>query len=707
MGEVAKKYQDKLPELKKTVEQAYIANRANVDRYNEFMRYVFKSTLTDDDIATLADRNMPTVEFNILEAYVNRLRGEFAKQQPSLTVRAADGVSLDMLDESFTDTIEVVEAHLRATFLDSSNDMLNYKVFTDMAAGGFSAMKVYTDYVNPKSFEQKICVDRPYNVTMVVPDPMAVKSHKGDGKFIAELYPMTKEECEDKWGKSVTKDIKYTRGLSGLEWSFITERKENIVLVCEYYEKKPIRTKIVQLSNGKVVTRKDYDKFVEEWNEFGGIEQPPIVLRERWTVLETICRYRFCESTVLDYDETDYKYFPIVYFDGNGVTLNEAGAFVHMTKPYVYNALGIQRLKNFAGQSLGNELDSTIQHKIVAAIESIPTDYQEAYQDLQHANTLLYNHFLDTNNPDVTLPPPREITRTPIPPEIAQTFRMSDEMTQMILGSYDPSNGVSNAPMSGVAFARSAIMSNGASLPYLVGFTQGLNRVAEIFTDLIPKYYRTPRTLPVLLPDGKREYMEVNKKGSIYMDFDSEALQINIETGVNFAMQKEIALQTIVSLSQSIPKFGEFIASSGLQTILDNIDIRGIDGLKRKAEEFEQQQQQAAQMQMQQQAQMSQMQMAQLQKELNAPTETELGQMLVEEKARNDAANVAIRERDSETRFIDVMAKIDNNQAQNELKAAQIDAENTRSAIEAVMEIAEEAREMRREGSEKLDSERD
>lgn len=691
MAEVAKKHQDRLDELKKTIEKAHDAHKHNIDRFNEFYKFVFKTTMSDNEVATLSDRGMPTVEFNIVEAYLSRMRGEFIKQQPSLTVRAADGVPLTMLDAQFIDTMEVVEAHLKAVFLDSSNDMLNYKVFTDMAAGGFSAMKIYTDYASEMSFEQNIYIDRPYNVTMVIPDPMAVKSHKGDGRFIAEMYPMTRTECENTWGKAATKDMKFIKSNAGVNWSFKNETNEEVVLICEYFEKQPKREKIVRLSNGKTVTKKKYEEFLAAWEESGGIEQPPIILEERWTILDSIVRYRFCETKVLDYQETNYKYLPIVFFDGNGVTLNEAGAYMHMTRPYVYNTLGIQKLKNLAGQSLGNELENTIQHKFIVATESIPTDYQDAYQDVQHAQALIYDHFLDTNNPNITLPPPQLVARTPIPPEISGTFRMSDEMTQMILGSYDVSGSMANAPLSGIAFARSAMMSSSSSMPYIAGFTQGLNRVAEIYMDLIPKYFRTPRSMPVLLPDGKRKYVEINKKGSVYMNFDSNALQINVETGINFAMQKEIALQTIVQLSQSMPSFGQFISSEGLMTLLDNIDIRGIDGLKEKAMEYTQKQNQAAQQQQQMQAQQSQLQMAQIQKELQAPTETQIGQLLIEEKSRTDAANIAIKERDSQTKFIETMAKIGNDEIENELKAARIDAENTRSAVDSLIKMSDRA----------------
>jgi hypothetical protein len=695
MADIAKKHVDRLEQLKKSVEEAQQYFADNFKRYQQFMKFVFKSSLDDTENATLAERGMPTIEFNILEAFISRLRGEFAKQQPSLTVRAADGVPISMLDKQFIATLEVVEAHLRALFFDGSNDMLEYNVYSDLLAGGFSVMRVYTDYVNEKSFEQNICIERVFDPTLCVFDPLARTSHKGDGRFCAELYPLTKEEFENEFGSKITENMQFTRSLSGFDWSFQNEQ-EKIVLVCDYYEKQCKKETIVKLSNGHSVTEKEYEKFIAEWETQGIIEQPPVIVKKRRTTTEKIVRYRFCESSLLDVTDTNYRHLPLVFVDGNSVNIKDSGSSYQMTRPYVYHAMGIQRLKNYAGQSLANELENTIQHKFVVAIESIPTDYQDAYQNVQKADTLVYNHFLDTNNPTVTLPPPREIVRTPIPPQIAETFRMSDEMTQIILGNYDAAGGqVSNAPMSGIAFARSAIQSNNASVPFIVGYIKGLNRVAQIVVDLIPKYYRTPRSLPVLLPNGKREYLEINKKGSLYMNFDPNNMQVKVETGVNFAMQKEIALQTVISLSQASPAFAQFFNQYGLPVLLDNIDIRGIDDLKEKSEEFQKQLQQQQQMaqkqqmqQMQMQAQQQAMAMQKAQQELQSPTQGQIEVMAINEKSKIDAANISIKERDSETKFLELMSKIQSESVQNEIKLAEIDAENSRTAVESVLNIS-------------------
>lgn len=696
MRDIAKKHRDRLKELKKRVEESREYFRENVNRFDEYIKFVFKTSLNQDEIAALQETGKPTIEFNILEAYVSRLRGEFAKQQPSLTVRAADGVPLSQLTEQFTQTLEVIEAHLRAIFFDGNDDMLEYQVYTDLLAGGFSVMRVFTEYVNEMSFEQNIKVERVFDPTLCGFDPLARKSHKGDGRFAYEIYPMTRGQFEDTYGKEATRDMKFTRTLEGYDWSFVNE-EEQIVLVCDYYEKMTKKAKIVKLSNGHTITIDEYKKFLEAWEAQGMLEQPPMPIETRDTVIEVIGRYRICETKVLDFVETNYKYLPLVFVDGNSVTIKEGGASTQMTKPYVYHAKGIQKLKNFAGQSLGNELENTIQHKFIVAAESIPEDYQEAYQNVQKADTLIYNHFLDSNSPDIVLPPPREVMRTPIPPQITETFTLSDQMTQAILGSYDNQQGISRADLSGVAIARGAMQSNAAAMPYIVGYTRGLNRVAQIIIDLIPKYYRTPRSLPIIEASGKRNYVLVNGKNTdLYMNFDPNSLQVKVETGVNFAMQKEIAMQTITQLMTTSPLFAQFMNQHGLQILLDNIDIRGIDDLKMKAEQFEKELQAQAEQAKEQQAQTAQLQQTEqglmveaLQKQARGPTLEEAEMAKVQEKAKADAANIAIKEQEAHTKFLKTLADIRSDEVKNELKMAELSAENMRSNVEAITDLSE------------------
>ena len=113
MAVIARKHTSQLDKIKQSVEQAYIYFRPNYERYHEFMRFVYKSTLTEDDIAVLSTLGRPQIEFNMMEAYISRLRGEFSRMEPGFVVRAQDGV--EDIDPRL---ISILEAHFRAILND-------------------------------------------------------------------------------------------------------------------------------------------------------------------------------------------------------------------------------------------------------------------------------------------------------------------------------------------------------------------------------------------------------------------------------------------------------------------------------------------------------------------------------------------------------------------------------------------------------------
>src|SRR4029077_13307636 len=141
----------------------------------------------------LTNLGRPQIEFNVLEAYISRLLGEFSKQEPDIEVSADDQNQADPM------TIKVVEQHLRHTLTDSKNHHVRYEVYKDLLSGGFSTLKITTDYANPMSMHQVINVERVYDPTLCGFDQVARYSHKGDGRFCFELFPKTVEEFESEF----------------------------------------------------------------------------------------------------------------------------------------------------------------------------------------------------------------------------------------------------------------------------------------------------------------------------------------------------------------------------------------------------------------------------------------------------------------------------------------------------------------------------
>lgn len=700
MPYVKKSALDSFDNIRGDIEKGYLYFKKNYKLYNDFIRFVFKTSLTPADRSVNQEIQKPNMEFNILEAFISRLCGEFSKMDPAFTVRAKEGVNL--INPA---VIELVEAHLKAAFCGGDKNSLSYHLYRDILSGGYSVAKIYTDYANEKSFDQQIYIERVFDPTLTVFDPLARKSHKGDGRFACELFPKSAGEAEEMYGSDILKDVKFTRNsnVNGFNWSY-RNQKEDIILFGEYFRKKVKKAKILKLANGHVVTEKQYEEFLEKWEKNGIIEQAPIVLKSRMTDLETIEMYTVTGNKIVDHKETNFSMLPLVFFDGNSVIVRDSteSQAEQVIRPYVYHARDTQKMKNFAGQSLCNEIESLVQHKWIAPVEGIPAneDYQLAYTDPQKATVVLFNQWKD-GDPNKPITPPREVMRAPIPPELTNTFTLADNTVQVILGSYDAALGANENDISGVAIMQGAMHSNAAAMPYTMGFIEGWARCGEIYLNLLPKYFVTPRSIPIVLPNGKRDFYKINDKKNpqgIKFDYDVAALEVTIQPGVNYEVQKQISLKTITALMNISDSFKEFMNQNGLEVLLDNIDIRGIEKLRYLVQEWMTQQKEAAAKAQEANAnQPTPEQIAAKSVEVQAQqveAERQSSQLKSQVEMQKIAANSAVQNKEADIKFLEVMSQIQDADLDRALDQERLDAENARTAIDMATKMGKHLMEM-------------
>ncbi len=679
---------EKLAGVKKDITDWHDYFRENFKRFNRSRRFTFESSLTDSDIALLNETGKPQIEFNIQESFLSRLRGEFSKQEPTLNI-SPKSTSKQPVDPEM---IDFLERYLQQMLFDSNRDNLQYDVLTDILSGGFSAVKVLTEYDGPMSFEQEFKFERFFDPTLSVFDKTARLSHKGDGRYCAELFPRTYDAFRDEYGSDALKSNRFkgTDGIAGFNWSYATATGEKIVLVADYYEKRKKRVKIVQVaatneSPMQTMTEKDYEKFAEEW-EASRIEQVPVVVSSRRTEIETIDRYIICGDTILEYQATDWRHLPHVFIDGNSMVMRQEseGASYQLTRPFLYQTEGIQRLKNFSGQCLANYLENMVQHKFMYALESVPQQYTDPMTDIQRASVLFFNAY-DPNDPSKQLPMPQAAPNAPAPPEITQTFMMCDQMMQTILGSYDASLGINNNQLSGVAMDNGAMQSNPVALPFIVSYMKGMSQIGTILLDRIPRTIRTPRTIPITDKNGKRQFIKLNQEGGVRLEYDADSLEVNIEPGTSFEIQRQKAFEMIIRLMQISEEFAQFMNNSpaGLKTLLENVDIRGIDMLKMNVEQFlqekQQKQQQAEQMQQQQMQQQIEMQQQQMQI-MSRPMD--LKEQEIQLKAMRDAKEIEIKEDHVAIEFMKAESEMESQGIENALRASEVQARNFRSMVD-------------------------
>lgn len=595
MDFASEKHQKELDRIKDNIRESYLYFEHNYKRFNEYRKMVFVSSLTERDRELLRSLERPTLEFNILEAYVSRILGEIYRQQPAVSVNTNDP------SKSNPGVIKFLEAHLRSIFEDRTNKHKIYEIAKDILSGGFSAAKIFTDYTSEMSMRQMIDFERVFDPTLCGWDPVTTLSHKGDGEYCFEIIPKKKEDLQELYPKLKLEDFSYSRAVEGFKWSY-RSNKDDMILIVDYYEKKKRKVKIVELSDGRIMNYDDWKQEMEKWEfhsmlaTFHGVI-PPTIVKQRFTIKEVIIRYRICESKVLEVEETDFKHLPIIFIDGNSVLIRptEGGNIRQETRPYVYHAKGAQRLKNTAGIALTNEIENTVQHKFMMKEEALPeqTEYLQAWKQYQKPSLMIYKGYLD-NNPDAPIADPvTPVQRVGAPPEITNAFVGADSLVQTILGSYDAALGINDNQLSGKAINAGASQSNTAVMPYITGLMHGLQRIGQIYVSLVPKYYQTPITLPYIDDRGQRKYVTLQKQDDV-LNYDDNVLNVNIEAGASFRVQKEQTLAQIQALMGVSEQFAAFINAKGMDFILDNMEGNGIDQLKAMALQWEQQQAQQA-----------------------------------------------------------------------------------------------------------------
>lgn len=631
---VAKKYQDELEDLKKKVEDFYLYFKDNINRYHATRRFILKSNLGQNEIDKLRQLNKPIIEANTLDAYLSKQCGEFAKQEPSFEVSQDPEAQQPVSPQ----VIEITEGHLRAILDQANKNMFEYRTFHEQMSGGFSYMKLWTEYANDKSFNQKICIGKVFDPTLCGFDPLAQEAAKADGNYMFEIFPKSRDDFEEDFPGVDLENIKCMPKIKEFSWSY-KDGKNDIILVCNLYKKKKKRVKIFELAGGGSVTEEEYEELKMQYQKTT-IAQPPAIINQRFAPTTIICRYIFIENQVIDYQETNYSYLPMAFVDGNSFMLKDEGDSAKVsqfTRPYLYNALDAQRAKNLAFQTQVNEIEMLVTHKFKVAKESIPIEYAEAYKDVQKASTLVYNAFTAAGAP---IPPPEEVVRIPTPPEVMNMFMGLDQTIQACLGSYDSTIGrINNNDISGEAIFMSAISSNAVAMPYIVNYLAALNHMATAIIDLIPKYLIKPRTIPIVTKEGKKSYARVNSQGAPNLNFQASDLGVEVKAGVNFEVQKNRALQTLSQLGQSFPAIGQMLNSKGLPVIFDNLDIRGADILKDMAEQFTQEMQQVQQQQKQDMLSGKTPNPAQIEQQKNQIKMAELQQ-----KEQHKAADIALEQ---------------------------------------------------------------
>lgn len=678
-AERKKEKSDTLIRICKNIERSMSTNEDNILRYNHAREFVLKSTLSTKMRNSLNALNKPALEMNYCNAYLNRLRGEFVENEPSCSCSISEGVKVD---ENLEMQREIVEGHLRYIMAEARRNGTFEEIFFEVISGGFSASKVSAVYDNGKTFNQKIVWEKVYDPTLTGFDVLSRSPSKKESTYSFELHPYSKEQFEQMFDVKV-EDVDFSKSNNEKFAWFYKISDEEVIVVADYYEKKKVKTKIVELSDGAIIEKKDYQKLIEEIG-LTSLEAPPIIVNERSMEYDKIMRYQLIGNTILEEEEVkNVDILPHIFFSGNPAVLSHgSGKSYIMERPFLIDCEGVQKMTNNIMITLADEVQTYSQQKIMIAEESISPNYEDHITQPQKYSTLVYRAFYN-NDPNKPNPMPQQLARPCFSPEILALFSSMPSLFQNILGSYDAQMGISgNTQISGVAITQGAIHSSATAKPYISNFMLSLNQVANVILHMIPKIFINEFTLPVIDQEGKQQQIPVNGQGQPSLKFDPNNLKVVCEAGVGSSAAKSQSMQQLIQLSQASPIFSQFLNTKCLPELVGNLEIHDKDLIVLKAEQFAQELEQQQKVAQEQQAQMAGQSPAAI-KQMELQFQAQKAEM----QAKLDEKSLEIKNQEIEFKKEEMEAKLITEQAYLDLEKDKLQLEHDNLDIQRAQVI--------------------
>lgn len=428
----------------------------------------------------------------------------------------------------------------------------------------------------------------------------------------------------------------------------------------------------------KTMTEDEYEVFAKMWSEHTMLPAPKI-MRKRTTIVTEIWHYRFTRDTLLERPKkTNFTILPIVFFDGNSHIL----ANKQMTRPYHYQAVDAQKMKNIAGIAMMNAIENMPQTRMLWAKESIPKEpaYLETIKNPQKPSAgFVYNSMGQTND-GKPLSPPQPLNFNAFSTELIQLYNDMDKTIQTILGNFDQQLGLQQKDLSGLAIQEGATQSNNAAMPYINNYMDSMNQIANGIIQMIPKLVKTPRTIPIIDKNGLHQAVMVNDPTDdlTKMDYNAMDLEVVVKSSVNFEIQKQRTFDNLSQLMKTSQPWMAFFSGPGAPDLLDNMTVRNQDAIKRNFLDF-QEQQQANTAQQQQLALMTNPVMAQY-FETQSNTQLKQQQMQIDTMAQKMDHQIAGMK--MLQTMIESIAGLRESADKLAIQKSQIDAENRRTAAD-------------------------
>ncbi len=492
----------------------------------------------------------PCLTVNRIPQFTNQIINDIRQSRPALKVYPVD-------DKADIETAKILQGMLRHIEYNSGADVAYDTAASSAVDVGLGYFRVYTEYVSPMSFDQRVKIGKIDNVFSVALDPNSSEPDGSDAEYGFIFTDMAKSEFKRKYPKTkVCEDSRWEDLESQREDDWI---KKDVVRIADYFVKEYSKETLVLLSNGQAVLENEMERYLAELYAQDPAFQGLITVKDsRETIVPKVMQYKIAGDEVLESTEFPAPFIPIIPVYGSVVNIKG--------EKHIYGIIRFARDPQTMYNIWVSAETEAIALSPKAPFVGVEGQFEgfEAKWATANVKTHAYLEYKPISVAGSPAPPPQRNTYEPAIAAITQARMGASEDMKATTGIYDAALGARSNETSGIAIRGRQAQAQTSNYHFSDNLMRSIRHLGKIIMHMIPKVYDTARIERIMGDDGSEELVHLNKEviknGKLQIfDVTVGEYDVAVETGPSFATKRQEAVASIMDFIRAYPQAAQVV----------------------------------------------------------------------------------------------------------------------------------------------------
>lgn len=481
----------------------------------------------------------PCLTINKTDTFVRSVVNNMRQQRPRIKVHPVDSGA----DIKKAELIEGIFRHIEV----QSNAELAYDTAADYQVRiGIGYLRVVGRYLDERSFDQELYIERVRNPFSVYYDPSSTQPDGLDCEWCVITDRIRKSEFKKQYPGFSDQDFTPSGEGDGQQsWSSKEE-----TLIAEYWRVEMVPDVLFKLSSGDSIFKSES----EGAKDVGDYVGDAVVIDKRDSMKRTVKWSKVTKSQELESRVWAGKYIPVIPV--YGAEMLEDG---HLTRSGMVRQLkDPQRMYNFWRTQETEFVALAPKAPWLIAEGQVENHEDEwATANIKNHSTLTYKPILDeSGNP---VPMPQRLQPQAVPAASINAAMAASEDLKAVAGMFDPSLGAPGQETSGTMVMQRQQQSDLSNYHFYDNLTRSIRAVGIVLLDLLKTYYSGQRAIRIIGADGNPDTVTINEQNAeeVLNDISVGRYDVIMETGPGYNTKRQEASASMIEAMKFMPQLGQ------------------------------------------------------------------------------------------------------------------------------------------------------